>query len=180
MGATAERQKQSDENGAKARAEPGVVVSSAPPLGEAILQEVVITLTARAAENVGNNIEALGSFVGLLFSGRNFTLRGPTVDVYALLSSFGSLLVFGGVGNERAPDFVRMEEFRCFTVGFIQIILVGVGLGTYEVCTFELESPFDSRKFARPGFWEYHCTVECHIHPFCSSNFIMKSENLVV
>lgn len=155
MGATAEGQKQPDDNGAKPRAEPGVVVSSAPPLGEAVLQEVVITLTARAAKNVGNNVESLGSFVGFLFSSRDFSLRRPTVDVYALLIGFGSLLVFGGIGDERALDFVRMEEFRGFTVGFIQIILVGVGLSTYEVCTFELESLFDSRKFARTGFCEY-------------------------
>lgn len=155
MGAPAESQKQPDENGAKPWAETGVVVSSAPPFGEAILQEVVITLTARAAKNVGNNVETLGSFVGFLFSSRDFSLRRPTVDVYALLSSFGSVLVFGGVGDERALDFVRVEEFRRFTVGFIQIILIGVGLSTYEVCAFELESQFDSRKYARPGFEEY-------------------------
>lgn len=134
MRAAAEDEEQPNQHGAQARPEPRVVVSGALPLGEAVLEEMVVALAAGPAEDVGDGVEAGGTFVGFLDGGGDFALRGALVDVDAGLGGFGPGLVRGAVGDEAALDLVRVQLTRSLAVGLVEFVLVGAGLDTEEIC----------------------------------------------
>ena len=64
MSTTSNEDKESNKDRTKTRAEPGVVVSSTLPLGEAIAQEMIITFSARATEDVCHYAQACESIAG--------------------------------------------------------------------------------------------------------------------
>jgi len=136
----AEHEEETDEHGAQPGAEPRVVVARAFPLGEAVLEEVVVALAGRAAEDVGDGVEAGGALMRLLDLGGDLALRRALGDMDAGFRGLGSALVPGGVGDEGALDFVRVEEPRFLAVGLVDVVQVRIGLNPQEVCMFSPQS----------------------------------------
>lgn len=68
--------------------------------------------------------------MGLLDGSVDFALRGAFGDVNALLVALGFAFVPGAVGDEGPLDFVGVEETRFLAVGFVQVILIGIGVDT--------------------------------------------------
>lgn len=136
------------------RAETGavtlVVVAGAPPLGEAILQEVIISVAVLALQNVGNDGESLVRSGGLLQVGVDFLLGSLLGDLLALL-----LVLQNTLGLEALAGLVGMQLTRLLAVGLGQLVLRGRRLDTEEV-------------------------VEGDVLAAVQSDFIAQTEDLVV
>lgn len=127
MSSTAKDQQQTSQHGPQPRPEPRVVITGTLPLGEAVLEEVVVAFTGRATEDIGDDVQTGGSLVGFADGLVDLALRWTLVDVDALLRGLRFGLVLGGVGDEGALDLVRVYEARFLAVSFVEGVLVGVG-----------------------------------------------------
>lgn len=99
---------------------------------------------------------------------------------------FGFGLVLGAVGDEGALDLVRVEETGFLAVGLVQVVLVGIGASTQEICSEE--TGFNQRTIAYHNDDVYNNkqhrgrrrTVECHIGSFSGDNLIIQTKDLIV
>jgi hypothetical protein len=124
---TAHDDQHAKENRAEAWAEAGVVVARAPPCGEAIAQEMVVSLTLGALEDVGNDGQTLVASGDLLHVRINLPLGGDS----GLLA--GLLALPRIVGDEDLAGFVGVQLARALAVGFGQVVLGGAGLDAEQV-----------------------------------------------
>lgn len=148
--ATTHDDEHANHHGAKSRAVTLVVVARAPPLGKAVLQEVVVTLTVLTLQNIGNHGQPLVRSRGLLHVSINLPLRCLLDDLLALL-----LVLQDALGLETLAGFVGMQLARLLTVGLGQLILRGRGLHAEQI-------------------------VESDIFAAVQSDFIAQAEYLVV
>jgi len=126
--ATTHDQEQTKEHGTEARAETLVVISSASPLGETILQEVVVPRAVRAFQDVRNDSESLVGFGGRFDEGVDLLLRRRLGDRLALL-----LVLEDALGLEALARLVGMDVARLFAVRLVQLVLRGRGLDAEQV-----------------------------------------------
>lgn len=108
-----------------------IVVSRTSPLGESVLQEVVVALPRRALQDVGNDSEPLVSLGDLLHMCFDFLLRRLLGDFDAILAFVLVLQSIGG--SELLASLVRVDGTGLLAVGFIDIVLRRRGLETEQV-----------------------------------------------
>lgn len=157
---TAEEDEETDHDGAEARAESLVVVSSTTPFGETVTEEVVVALALRATKDVGHYAETSKASRGLLAEGIDLLLRRLLI----LLDMDGRLVSLlcvldrrrGVVGSdETLTGLVRVQDTSLLLVGSVDGVKVGKVLYTEE-------------------------RVESSITTLMLGNFILETENFVV
>lgn len=127
VAAASDEDEEAGQHGPEPRAEPGVVVAGALPLGEAIVQEVVVALPAGAAQDVGHDSEARKAVAGGLRRGLDLG-RGR-----ALAAVRAGLAGAGLAGDERLLDLVGMQRAGALLVGLVDVVLVRGGRDAEEV-----------------------------------------------
>lgn len=95
---------------------------------------MVVTLTVRAAQDVGDEVQTGRAGVGVLDCGVNLALSRTLVDIDPLIG-LGLALVLGVVGDEGALDLVRVDGSRLLAVGLGDLFLIGIGTDLEEVCS---------------------------------------------
>ena len=124
-GATAEDE-EADHDGPEPRSESCVVVACASPCWEAIVEEVIISLSSWAFQDFCNDTESgiaiAGDLDGFLDLGVTWGLVGVHSG-FALVSEDG-LVLFGIVlSDEGLFRFVRVNEARFLAVGLRDVFL---------------------------------------------------------
>jgi hypothetical protein len=140
----AEEEEQTDHDRTETRTETLVVVASASPLGEAIVQEVIVAFPLSTAKDADDQAETLEAGRGLL---------GELVDL-----ALGGLLVLGYVGgglrtrlgvrwlgrivggDPVAAGLVGVQRARQLAVGFRDLIVAGTRLHAGEVVEGDIGS----------------------------------------
>jgi hypothetical protein len=152
--AAAHDDEETEQDRAETRAEALVVVTRAPPLGEAIPHEMIVALALGALEHVRNDRQPLVAGGDLLEVCIDLLLRGTLAD----LDAGGSALLLVGLlvlVDEALAGLVGMQAGGPLAVGLVQLILRSAGLDAEEV-------------------------VESDIAALCKDNFVADAEDLVI
>jgi hypothetical protein len=145
---------ETEEDRAETRAEALVVVTRAPPLGEAIPHEMVVALALGTLEHVRDDRQPLVASGDLLEVCIDLLLRGALAD---LDTGRGALLLVGLLVliDEALAGLVGVETGGLLAVSLVQLVLRCAGLDAEEV-------------------------VESDIAALCKDNFVADAEDLVI
>lgn len=122
MSTSSNHNEKSHQHGEKSRPEASIVVSGTLPLRKPIAQKVIITLSARSAQDVGHYTQtrkAIAGFFGLCFDFR-----------LGWLLALGCLVL---AGNGFSLHFIGVQHLGALAVGFVDLVLVSTGGCAYEV-----------------------------------------------
>lgn len=108
MSGTAHDDEETKEDGAQARSVASVVVTGAPPFGEALLQKVIITVSVLAAQNVHDHGEPGRALLGRLVECLDLPLGRLLVHFGTLPFDFAGLGL-AVVGNEGLAGLVGVD-----------------------------------------------------------------------
>ena len=141
---TAEEEEQTNDDGTEARAETLVVEASASPLGEAIVQEVIVTFPLGTAQDADDQAEALEAGGGLLGELVDLALGGllVLVDVGGGLRTGLGVGWLGRVvgGEPIAASLIGVKRARKLAVGLCNLIVAGTRLDAGEVVEGDIGS----------------------------------------
>jgi hypothetical protein len=122
------------EHRAETRTEALIVVSSTPPLGEAVLQEVIVPLPLRTFQDGSNDSQSLVGCCDFLQVRINLLLRGLLVDTHARLAALWLVFVLESIaGDELLAGLVRVEVAGLLAIGLVQVVLRRRGLEVEEI-----------------------------------------------
>jgi hypothetical protein len=124
MPTTSHADEEPNQNRTETRSEACVVVAGALPLGESIAQEMIIPLSARTSQDVGDYTETCESIAGSFSSSLNLCLGRGFANVHPGLLALWLVLSGRLVGDELLLDLVWVEEFGFLAVCFIDLVLV--------------------------------------------------------
>lgn len=134
---TAEEEEQANDDGTEARTEALVVEASASPLGEAIVQEVVVAFPLGSAQDTDDQAQALEAGSGLLGELVDLALRGLLVlgDVGGGLRTSLGVRWLGYIvsGEPLAAGLVGVQRARELAVGSGDLVVAGTRLDAGEV-----------------------------------------------
>lgn len=90
---------------------------------------MIVTLAGWTTEDVSDDIQAGRALVCLFDGVVDLALGGTLVYIDALLLVLllGLGLVLGAVCDKSALDLVRVQETGFLAIGFVEVILTGVG-----------------------------------------------------
>ena len=141
---TAEEEEKTNDHGTKTRTVALVVEASASPLGEAIVQEVIVTFPLGTAQDVDDQTEALEAGRSLLGELVDLALGGllVLVDVGGgLRTGLGVRWLGRAVGSEPiAASLVGVHGARELAVGLCDLIVAGTRLDAGEVVEGDIGS----------------------------------------
>jgi hypothetical protein len=94
---------------------------------------VIVALTARALEDIRNEVQTSRADRGSLESRIDLALGGTGGNVDAGLGGFGLALVFGVVGNESTLDLVGMDNAGLLAICLGDLFQIGIWADLEEV-----------------------------------------------
>lgn len=158
MCCAAAKDEEADQDGPEARPEARVVVACASPGWETIAEEMVISFSSRALQDIGNDAESRVAIAGCLDCFLDLGFAWGLIGVHSwlvLVSEDGFLLLDVVLRDESLFRFVRVYEARFLAVGFGDVFLRGRGSNAEE-------------------------TVECGVWTFSAFDLVFEAKDFMI